>query len=78
MIISKLLFGSTFLLNHNIFILTQDRNRLDQRNCINIKTGSSQWIDDSIDVEIVPLYTLDKNNNFMPLKEDNNYELVTN
>jgi hypothetical protein len=76
MIISKLLFGSTFLLNHNIFILTQDRNRRNQHNCINIKNGSSQWIDDSTDVTIIPLYTLDKDNNFTPLKEDNNYELV--
>jgi hypothetical protein len=78
MTISKLLFGSTFSLNENIFLLTQDRNRRDQRNCINLKNGSSQWIDESTEVEIVALYTIDKNNNFTPLKEDNNYELVTN
>jgi hypothetical protein len=78
MTISKLIFGCTFSFNDNIFLLTQDRNRKDQRNCINIKNGSSQWIDESTEVQVVPLYTLDKDNNFMPLKEDGNYEFIQN
>lgn len=78
MIISKLLFGSTFLFDDEIFLLTQDYNRKNQRNCISTKDGSSKWIDAETDVVVCPLYTLDKDNNFTPLKEDGKYELVEN
>lgn len=78
MIISKLLFGSTFLFNNEMYILSQDCNRKNQRNCISLNNGSSKWIDEQTEVAPAPVYTLDDKNNFIPLKEDGKYELVQN
>lgn len=77
MIIAKLIFGSTFVFNKEIFLLTQDFNRKNQRYCINIKNGSSKWIDETAEVDLIQLYIIDKDNNFMPLKEEGSNELLT-
>jgi hypothetical protein len=69
MIINDLDFGASFLYNNIPYIITQDRDRNNRRLSISLKDGSSRWIKDDIEVQLLDLYTIDDNNNFTPLKE---------
>lgn len=69
--LEDLLPGDTFSDGNNYFIVTSDyRSRKTGRDscCVNLKTGNIAWVAASEFVEIDPIYTLDSDNNIVPLK----------
>lgn len=75
--LSDVIYGTTFLRlsNNQKYVLTQDFDNKRQRLCVNSQNGAFEWIPESEEVQIVPVYVLDESNNIIPLKEDGNYDL---
>jgi hypothetical protein len=71
-LLEELSGGDVFLYNNNIFILTIDykqRQNIQLKNCISLKDGSSRWIESSILVENVPIFTTQTDGTIIPIKE---------
>lgn len=66
--IEELNVGDTFSHNNEIFILTADFKKNNQRNCVCLTTGLSRWFNAEDIVHSCPIYTLDKENNIVPMK----------
>ena len=66
--IEELSVGDTFTHKDNIFILTADFKKNHQRNCVCLTTGLSRWFEASDIVDLCPVYTLDKQNNVIPMR----------
>lgn len=60
----------------NLYILTTDFKKNGERNCINLKTGCTQWFKGNTKVSESSLYSIDKDNNFYPLKSETNVESI--
>lgn len=67
--IEELACGDYFSLNNDFFIVTTDFKKNNTRLCISLNTGESRWIDNTIMVDILMIYRLDKDNNIIPFKE---------
>lgn len=70
--LEELQTGDTFKIEDQIFVLTQDFKRgkpVNQRSCCNLNDGSHRWFPETVVVEQLGLYTLDKDNNVLPIKE---------
>lgn len=61
--------GSTFEKNGYFYLLTSDFKK-GHRKAYSMKDGSSRWFSDSEIVEQFPLYSLDKENNLIAVKEE--------
>jgi len=72
-LIEELKFGDVFCLNeNNFFILTHDfrlRNKDKQYQAVNLKDGFYKWFPADTIVNNIGLYTTDKNNNIIAIKE---------
>ncbi len=66
--IEELSAGDTFEVESQHYIVTCDFKSSGHRSCINLKTGQPKWIDPTVIVDHCPIYTLDKDNNIIPLK----------
>jgi hypothetical protein len=61
--------GDLFILNNKKFLLSSDFRKNGDKLCIEIGTGNSKWLKPNSHIELLDLYSIDKNNNFMPIKE---------
>ena len=60
--------GDTFSLENQLYLLTCDFKKNGSKNCILLHNGQSRWLESNIIVTINPLYSLDKENNVIPIK----------
>lgn len=67
--IEELLPGSCFVKNKQVFIVTTDHKNNGQKLCINLKDGSSRWLGGDVIVDSADIFTLDKENNLIAIKE---------
>ena len=67
--IEELSPGNCFSYNNNYFLLTIDFKTNSKRLCYNLKSGSPVWLDGSIIVESIQIYTMDEKNTIIPIKE---------
>lgn len=67
--VEELFIGEFFNLNGEFFVNTQDFKKNKSRLAINLKTGVGQWMSHDSMVESIDLYTLDKDNNFISIRE---------
>ena len=75
--IEELAPGECFIANNKHFILTADFKKNGSRLCYDLTSGHAQWFDAVTIVSIEPIYALDKENNFYPIKNDINYTDTT-
>ena len=67
--IEELISGDCFLLNEEYFILTSDFKSDGQRYSVSLKTGLNRWLKSDNMVEQIDIFTLDKHNNILAIKE---------
>lgn len=70
--IEELSPGECFISENKHFILTYDFKKNGSRLCYDLKSGNAQWLDSTTIVDIEPIYAIDKNNNFYPIKNEHN------
>ena len=58
------------------YIITSDFKKNNARMCIKIKDGTSRWLNPDIIVKKQDLYSIDKDNNFFPIKEEPNVQIA--
>lgn len=64
--------GDCFRLDDNFFIVTSDfklGKHVQSRSCVSLKDGSFRWINSNSMVEELPIFSLDKDSNIIPIKE---------
>jgi hypothetical protein len=67
--IEELSTGETFKYNDQFWLLTSDFKSSGKRLCHNMQNGNAKWFDGNEMVEFVPLYSLDKDNNIIPIRK---------
>ena len=67
--LEELDIGECFAFDNNIYINTQDFKKNKSRLALNVKTGIGRWLSHETMVDLVDLFIMDKDNNFMPIKE---------
>lgn len=61
--------GDSFSLDNSIYIVSCDFKKDGSRLCLSIKTGNTRWYPGNTIVKKNQLYTLDKDNNIIAIKE---------
>lgn len=67
--IEELSIGDFFEVENKKYILTSDFKKNGDRLCVDIDNGSCRWMKPDCHANVLSLYTMDANNNFMPIKE---------
>lgn len=67
--IEELSNGDSFILDGNYYIITSDFKKNGYRLCVDLKTGSGRWINPSENIDNVDIFTFDKDNNIIAIKE---------
>lgn len=65
----ELSIGDCFILNNQFFISTNDFKKNGDRYCVNLSTGCGNWISPDAEVSCIDIFTLDKDNNIIAIKE---------
>jgi hypothetical protein len=65
--IEELRSGNCFLHKDNYYIITIDFKSDNKRLCYNLKNGQPLWFEADSIVEDIQLYTIDKDNNILPI-----------
>lgn len=66
--IEELNQGDSFVVDACIYTLTTDYKKDGKRLAFSLKDGSCRWFEGSCMVENIQLYTMDKDNNIIPIK----------
>ena len=66
--IEELIVGDSFSYQSHMFLLTSDFKSNGDRLCYSLSNGLPHWFSDQTIVENAPIYTLDKDNNIIPIK----------
>jgi hypothetical protein len=61
--------GDCFEFGNNKYLLTSDFKKSGSKLAYNLTNGLAKWFDAQDIIEICPVYTLDSNNNIVPIKE---------
>lgn len=61
--------GECFEYNDIIFILTHDFKKNGDKLCIRLDTGFGQWIKPDSMIKITDIFTMDKDNNIIAIRE---------
>jgi len=66
--------GDSFRYENNLYILTIDFKRNGDKLCYSLNDGSPKWLESKTVIETDPIFSLDKDNNIIPIKirEKNN------
>ena len=64
--------GETFKLDNSYWLLTSDFKANGKKLCYSLLNGNAKWLDSNTIIEVSPVYTLDKDNNILPIKEYKN------
>lgn len=67
--IEELEAGDAFVVNNQHFILTMDFKKNGDKLSVNLVNGQSQWMKPNDMVENIDLFTIDKNNLIIAIKE---------
>lgn len=67
--LEELKIGECFSSNNNNFILTTDFKKNGQRLCVDLSDGSTKWIANDNVVNIIDIFTFDKDNNIIAMRE---------
>lgn len=81
-LVEELKFGDVFSINENsFFILTHDfriRNKNKEYQSVDLNSGFYRWLAGDTVVNIIGLYTTDRNNNIIAIKEyKDDYQVST-
>jgi hypothetical protein len=74
--IEELKHADCFEHQGSLYLVTSDFKKNGERNCVNIKTGCSMWLKGNTIVSEASLYSIDKDNNFYPIKSETNVETL--
>lgn len=66
--IEELSVGECFLYKNTVYILTTDFKNNGDKRCVNLSDGSNKWLSSQEIVNTTQIYTLDNNNNIIPVK----------
>lgn len=66
--LEELSVGECFQIKQSHWLLTSDFKSNGKKLCYDLSTGYPQWMDGNTIVEISPIYSLDKDNNILPIK----------
>lgn len=66
--IEELAAGDSFVYNELVFVLTSDFKKNGDRQACSLKTGFCQWFSSQTIVKQTQIFTLDDNNNIVPVK----------
>lgn len=61
--------GDAFSLDNDFYIVSCDFKKDGSRLCLCVKTGNMRWYPSNTIVKNIQLYTLDKDNNILAIKE---------
>lgn len=61
--------GECFEFKDNYFIITHDFKKNGSRNCIKLDDGSNKWLKSDTIVKVTDIFTMDKDNNIIAIKE---------
>lgn len=67
--IEELNLGDCFSYNNQYFVLTTDFKKNGDRLVVSLNDGSSKWLKSNDLIENVDIFTLDKENNILAIKE---------
>lgn len=67
--IEELSIGDCFAISSSNFIITTDFKKNGQRLCVNLKDGSTKWFEPNASVDNIDIFTLDKDNNVIAMKQ---------
>ena len=67
--IEELNYGDAFTYNNLFYVLTTDYKKNNDRLCLSLIDGSLRWFKPNEIVEGTNLYTMDKDNNIIAIKE---------
>ncbi len=67
--IEEIVPGNAFSYNGRNYILTTDFKSNDHRLAYDLESGFPKWFDPICIVDLIQLYTMDHNNNIIPIKE---------
>lgn len=66
--IEELSHGDVFTIDTKTFLLTSDFKKSGDKLAYSMVDGSPKWFSSQAIVEVVPIYTLDSDNNTIPIK----------
>ena len=69
--IEELVVGDAFTFKDNLFILTSDFKKNGHRMVVNLNNGLISWLNSDDTVDIQPIFTLDTENNIIPITNAN-------
>jgi hypothetical protein len=67
--IEELGSGDCFILDSVYYVLSIDHKKDGSRSCISLRDGTPRWFKGNSIVDKIQIYTMDKDNNIIPLKE---------
>lgn len=67
--LEELNFGDCFILNDEYFVLTTDFKKNGDKLAVCLSDGSSKWIKPNEMIKNIDIFTLDKENNILAIKE---------
>lgn len=67
--LEEILQGDCFSYNHSFYIMTNDFKKNGDRLSIDLKTGYSKWLKPGEIVTLIDIFTIDKDNNIIAIKE---------
>ena len=67
--LEELNIGDCFTISNSYFILTSDFKKNGDKLAVCLSNGLSKWINSSPVVDLVDIFTLDKENNIIAMKE---------
>lgn len=72
--IEELEAGDCFISDNKFYLLTCDHKASGSRLCFCLSNGLPQWFEPSTIVSENPVYSLDSNNNIVPIKESKKHD----
>jgi hypothetical protein len=76
--IEEISFGDCFIYNNIKYILTTDFKNNGKRMSISLVDGSIKWIESNEIVDIIDIFTFDKDSNIIAIKERKKEDNVIN
>lgn len=74
--IEEMKHADCFEYQGSLYVLTSDFKKNGERSCINLVTGCPSWFRGNTIVSEASLYSIDKDNNFYPIKSETNVETI--
>ncbi|HUU87223.1 MAG TPA: hypothetical protein VMX17_05675 [Candidatus Glassbacteria bacterium] len=72
--LEELIPGECFTFEKNHYIKLGDYKKSGERCCVSLNTGTTRWLQENIMVDLEPIYSLDRENNVIAIRntEKNN------